>query len=84
MKPHTGLLYDNQTTGYRGLRTNTHTCVVHATDGKTDEVLLFDHQEDPYQINNIASEQPRLIRSFEGQLKRWLTATNDPCANYLP
>ncbi|MEG0648035.1 MAG: sulfatase, partial [Bacteroides sp.] len=84
VQPYYFIQYDNQTTGYRGLRTNTHTYVVHAADGKTDEVLLFDRQEDPYQMNNIASKQPQLIRSFERQLKKWLIATNDPFANYLP
>ena len=84
VQPYYFVQYDNRATGYRGLRTQTHTYVVHATDGKTDEVLLFDRRKDPYQMNNIAPKQPQLIRSFERQLKSWLTTTNDPFANYLP
>lgn len=68
----------NHKTGYRGLRMVQHTFVVHATDGKQDEVLLFDRETDPFQLKNIAAENPKLVKRFEKQLKKWLKKTDDP------
>lgn len=73
----------NPLSGYRGLRTNRYTFVVHATNGKPDEWILFDRQQDPFQLQNIASANPGLIKSFTVQLKKWLSKTNDPFAACL-
>lgn len=75
---------NNPTTGYRGLRTPRYTFAVHATDGKIDRTVLFDRNKDIYQMNNIAAENSKLIRSLEKQLKEWLIQTGDPFAAYLP
>ncbi|MEG1562372.1 MAG: sulfatase [Bacteroides sp.] len=82
-QPYYFIQVDQPTTGYRGLRTSTHTYAVHATDGKVDHVVLFDRQKDPFQKDNIANKQPKLTRAFSQQLKTWLTQTDDPFANYL-
>lgn len=34
-------------------------------------------------MDNIANQQPELIRKFSRQLQAWLTQTNDPFANYI-
>lgn len=73
----------NPTSGYRGLRTSRYTFAVHATNGKIDRTILFDRNKDPYQMDDIAAEQPKLVRSLYKQLKKWLTKTNDPFAAYL-
>ena len=70
----------NHATGYRGLRTMRHTFVVHAIDGKADKLLLYDRQTDPFQQNNIAAQNPKLIKKFKKQLLRWLKKTEDPFA----
>ena len=73
----------NPATGYRGLRTATHTFTIHATDGKVDKIILFDRRSDPYQMNNIAMQHPKLVNRLKSQLKTWLQKTEDPFLNYL-
>ena len=82
-QPYYYLLPENLTTGYRGLRTKKYTFAVHATNGRTDEWILFDREQDPFQLNNIAPDQPALIKQFSNQLKDWLKKTNDPFMNCL-
>lgn len=83
VQPYYYLLPENLMTGYRGLRTKKYTFVVHATNGRTDEWILFDREQDPFQRNNIAPDQPALIKQFSSQLKDWLKKTNDPFMNCL-
>ena len=83
VQPYYYLLPENLTTGYRGLRTKKYTFAVHATNGRTDEWILFDREQDPFQLNNIAPDQPALIKQFSNQLKDWLKKTNDPFMNCL-
>lgn len=82
-QPYYYVQFDNQKTGYRGLRTKEYTFAVHAKDGVINEVILFNRKNDPYQMNNIASLQPKLIDQFQKQLKDWLIQTNDPFGDYL-
>lgn len=72
-----------QSTGYRGLRTATYTFAIHATKGKIDDIILFDRESDPYQMNNIAPQQPKLVAQLKQKLKAWLKKTEDPFFNYL-
>ena len=83
VQPYYYVQFDNHATGYRGLRTATHTFAVHATNGKIDETVLFDRTKDPYQMDNIAGQSPHLVRQFNKQLKAWLLHTNDSFAHYL-
>lgn len=83
VQPYYYVQFDNHATGYRGLRTSTHTFAVHATNGKIDETVLYDRTKDPYQMDNIAGQSPRLVRQFNKQLKAWLLHTNDSFAHYL-
>lgn len=82
-QPYYYVQFDNHATGYRGLRTQTYTYVVHATDGKVDDIILFDRAKDPYQMNNIAGRHPELLSRLGKQLKEWLTKTGDPFAAYI-
>lgn len=83
VQPYYYLLPENLMTGYRGLRTKKYTFVVHATNGRTNEWILFNREQDPFQLNNIAPDQPALIKQFSSQLKDWLKKTNDPFMNCL-
>lgn len=70
-------------TGYRGLRLQRYTFAIRATDGKQDEVVLFDRQTDPWQLENIAGRYPGLVKEFSKQLKEWLEKTDDPFAHCI-
>ena len=83
VQPYYYLLPENLMTGYRGLLTKKYTFVLHATNGRTDEWILFDREQDPFQLNNIAPDRPALIKQFTSQLKDWLKKTNDPFMNCL-
>ena len=48
------------------------------TDGKVDKIILFDRRSDPYQMNNIAMQHPKLVNRLKSQLKTWLQKTEDP------
>ena len=64
--------------GNRGLRTHRYTFTINRQkDGKND-VLLFDNQKDPYQLDNIAESSPEVVRRLTGKLNQWLKKTNDP------
>lgn len=83
VQPYYYIQSSNPATGYRGLRTATHTFTIHATDGKVDKIILFDRRSDPYQMNNIAMRHPKLVNRLKSQLKTWLQKTEDPFFNYL-
>ena len=83
VQPYYYIQSSNPATGYRGLRTDTHTFTIHATDGKVDKIILFDRRSDPYQMNNIAMQHPKLVNRLKSQLKTWLQKTEDPFLNYL-
>ena len=83
VQPYYYIQASDQTTGYRGLRTATHTFVVHAEHGVVDNILLFDRTTDPFQMNNRAPQEPQLVKHFKKQLKKWLKKTKDPFYQYL-
>lgn len=70
-------------TGRRGLRTLQYTFAVCAENGDIKEVVLFDRINDPWQMNNIADEYPKVVKKLTRQLKKWLIKTNDPYAKCL-
>lgn len=83
VQPYYYIQPSNQATGYRGLRTATHTFAIHATNGEIDDIILFDRMNDPYQMHNIAKEQPKQTERLTKLLKSWLKKTEDPFINYL-
>lgn len=83
VQPYYFIQFDNHATGYRGLRTDAYTYVVHATDGYVDKTLLFDREKDPHEMQNIAGQHPGMVHQFNRQLKKWLSKTDDPFAEYI-
>lgn len=67
-----------QENGMRGMRAERYTFVVDIKDGRIADKILFDRQQDPYELDNIAGKQPVLVKKFEKQLKQWLAKTGDP------
>ena len=65
---------------WRGVRTHSHTYARHF-DGSG--WLLYDNDNDPYQLNNLIDDQDsQVIRTeLEAELQEWLTQVNDP---FLP
>lgn len=64
--------------GHRGLRTKRYTYVV-TLDGKdVERQILFDNQEDPYQLKNIASTNLEVQNKLHKELLEQLKSKNDP------
>ncbi|MDH7571919.1 MAG: sulfatase-like hydrolase/transferase, partial [Armatimonadota bacterium] len=62
--------------GVRGVRTDRYTFTVGAAG--SGPVILFDRQNDPYQLENVAPAHPEVCRQLLDELNRWLVKTNDP------
>ena len=63
--------------GRRGVRTDHYTFVVDRSQDKQD-YILHDNMEDPYQLANIAADNPALIEELRAELSDWLERTRDP------
>jgi arylsulfatase A-like enzyme len=63
---------------WRGVRTHRYTYARHY-DGTG--WLLYDNDNDPYQLNNLIDDEDSqdLRAELEAELQRWLTRINDPC-----
>jgi len=64
--------------GKRGLRTHHHTFVIQRQRGKEDTCILHDNQVDPYQLKNVADENPTIVQQLTAELNQWLEKTDDP------
>lgn len=64
--------------GIRGVRNERYTYAVHKLDGDSSKVVLFDRQEDPFQLNNIANDNNKLVNKLNAEMLDWLQKTNDP------
>jgi len=69
--------------GRRGLRTHRCTLMIEREGGE-EHVMLHDNRADPYQLENIASDNPALVASLSEELNRWLQKTNDPWIGAAP
>jgi arylsulfatase A-like enzyme len=61
----------------RGVRTDRYTFVVIRQAGH-DEFVLHDNLSDPYQLENIADQEPGVVYKLKEELNGWLQKTNDP------
>jgi hypothetical protein len=61
----------------RGLRTQRHTFAIKKRRGKKT-VVLYDNREDPFQLTNVADNNPQLVRELTDELGQWLEKTKDP------
>jgi arylsulfatase A-like enzyme len=62
----------------RGLRTRTHKLVVELTADETLTRHLFDLVADPYELSEVARQQPQVLAAMERELSARLAATGDP------
>lgn len=70
-------------TGKRGIRTKRYTYVIIRNEDDVNEVVLFDRENDPYQLNNIAGKKPKLEKQLKKELMKWLKKFNDPYIKHL-
>lgn len=69
--------------GMRGLRNDRYTFVIRRNnEGEITDYLLYDNENDPYQLNNIATGNPPLVEKFEKQIFEKLAEINDPWIEY--
>lgn len=75
--PHDGGGRDKATLGpvFRGARTEQYTYAV----DETGRLLLYDHFNDPYQLNNLVadSRHKQLMDGFDAEIKAWMRHTGD-------
>jgi len=64
--------------GKRGLRTHRYTFVVIREKGQAERYVLHDNKNDPYQLRNIAQDEPGILADLQVELDNWLNKTNDP------
>lgn len=64
--------------GLRGVRTKKYTLALDHGAYFFDGPVLHDNINDPYQLENIASQKPEVVDSLKLILKDWLVRTNDP------
>ena len=67
-----------QALGLRGVRTDRYTFVINQDDRTKRSVLLFDRKEDPYEMKNLAADNPEKVKELSSELGRWLKKYNDP------
>ncbi len=65
--------------GWRGVRTPRYTFVLHRKEGAIIDTLLFDRQEDPYEMENVASARKDVVETLvREELIPWLKQEKDP------
>lgn len=64
--------------GHRGLRTKRYTYVVTLDRNDVERQILFDNQEDPYQLKNIAETAKEIKNQLHQELLEQLESKKDP------
>ena len=71
--------YGRPALGLRGVRPHTHTFMISRMPDEAEYAVLYDNQNDPYQLKNIAPENPSLVRELiRSELTPLLERTRDP------
>jgi hypothetical protein len=52
--------------------------VINKLPDGSENTILFDNNNDPFQLNNIADKEPETISYLISELQKWLLTTNDP------
>ncbi len=75
----------NPAIGKRGVRTHRYTLAIERSYYDAYDYYLFDNQNDPYQLVNIAAENPEIVQQLIRQeLEPWLIKTGDPWSIVKP
>ncbi len=65
--------------GSRGVRTEQYTFVIlsKSRDINKPFVRLYNNKDDPFQMHNLADEQPKVVAELTTELQKWLDYTGD-------
>ncbi len=78
-RPESQLYWFNGVTNEtRGIRTSRYTFAFPGKRGETRDPLLYDNQEDPFQLRSIAAEKPALVKDLTGLLFDSCRRIEDP------
>jgi len=69
---------DDPAGGARGVRTHRHTFVIERLPEGGERTWLFDNEEDPFQLANVAADRPDLVERLTKETNGWLVKTGDP------
>ena len=70
--------------GQRGVRTLNHKLVIKVLPDKPKETILYDLQTDPYELKNIAAQNPEIVKTLiQKELIPWLKSSADPFTKNL-
>ncbi len=69
---------DKPAWGERGVRNHRYTLIIKKRLNKPKKYILYDNVSDPYQLKNVATEMPDIVKELTAELKTWLKKTNDP------
>jgi arylsulfatase A-like enzyme len=65
--------------GSRGVRTHRYTLIEERMPNRPSRIVLYDREDDPYQLMNIADQVPDIVEQLRTQeLISWLEKTHDP------
>jgi arylsulfatase A-like enzyme len=74
-----GVYSNRQDYGRRGVRTERYKLMINKERNKEPEFTLYDRQNDPYELKNIAEQSPETLQQLiHRELIPWLQKTNDP------
>lgn len=63
----------------RGVRTHRYTLMIDRKFADSTYIYLWDRQSDPYEMHNLAAENPELVKKlYKEELLPWLEKTGDP------
>lgn len=64
--------------GRRGVRTHSHTLMVQKSKDEPTEIMLHDNIKDPYQLENVARQNPEMVKNLTAEMETWLKKYDDP------
>jgi arylsulfatase A-like enzyme len=71
-RPSSAPYMDSTAGGHRGVRTHTHTLCLGQGRNSEPPARLYDNRADPWQLRNIAAENPALVAALTAETRRWL------------
>lgn len=78
-QPYLNIPAEAPSQGRRGVRTDRYTLVIDRVPNQEERVVLYDRKTDPYQLQNLAEEQPEVVERLKREeLEPWLKRMEDP------
>jgi arylsulfatase A-like enzyme len=68
---------------FRGIRTQEYKFAIRFEKREIKEYVLFDRKNDPYELHNIADQEPKLVKKYKKELIKKLTPIHDWILPYI-